>query len=619
MFTALLVFRLINAFTIQSFFQPDEYFQSLEPAWKNAFGPQSGAWITWEWHDRLRSAIHPLLFSVVYRATAQLTRILGVSPHIASEVLLRAPKALQACLAAVTDFCTWRLACKVYAKSRHETYAALALTVCSPWQWFCSVRTLSNSLETALTVLALKRWPWRWFLPLDNAQEPVVKSGQKSDSDQKVDVSTAEQLRSFLNRPDDTTAPKSMLESEEHRNAVPLSPSAFAQSLIAAALACILRPTNLLIWATISVVLISRFGSYAKVVKLTTGCLTYGSAVLAVSIGADRAFYGVWTFPPFRFLYFNLVQSLAVFYGANRPDYYFTEGLPLLLIVALPFAALGMWQALRPGLDRPTFAGYKERQIRFVLAVTVITSVLALSLISHKEVRFIYPLLPMLHVLAAKPLAAFFQPFPVPKSKLRLGILILGLTINIYIAAYVSLVHQRGVIDVVHYLRHEHEARHIGPRTMTVGFLMPCHSTPWRSHLVYPTIDAWALTCEPPLNLSLEERKSYLDEADIFYADPNSWLRNHMQPLGTISRTKLSGSSRARRGNAAYENSQERRPWPDYLVFFAQLEPTLDSILADTSYEECWRGFNTHWHDDGRRQGDVVVWCMPRTSPPEPL
>jgi phosphatidylinositol glycan class B len=43
----LLLFRCINAALIWTFFQPDEYFQSLEPAWQMAFGPQSGAWITW--------------------------------------------------------------------------------------------------------------------------------------------------------------------------------------------------------------------------------------------------------------------------------------------------------------------------------------------------------------------------------------------------------------------------------------------------------------------------------------------------------------------------------------------------------------------------------------------
>jgi phosphatidylinositol glycan class B len=43
----IIVIRLINAWWIATFFQPDEFFQSLEPAWNLAFGSQSGAWLTW--------------------------------------------------------------------------------------------------------------------------------------------------------------------------------------------------------------------------------------------------------------------------------------------------------------------------------------------------------------------------------------------------------------------------------------------------------------------------------------------------------------------------------------------------------------------------------------------
>ena len=46
-FLCLLAFRLCNALVLRTFFQPDEYFQALEPAWRIAFGSDSGAWITW--------------------------------------------------------------------------------------------------------------------------------------------------------------------------------------------------------------------------------------------------------------------------------------------------------------------------------------------------------------------------------------------------------------------------------------------------------------------------------------------------------------------------------------------------------------------------------------------
>jgi phosphatidylinositol glycan class B len=43
----LVAFRVLNALCVRTFFQPDEFFQSLEPAWQVAFGKDSGAWITW--------------------------------------------------------------------------------------------------------------------------------------------------------------------------------------------------------------------------------------------------------------------------------------------------------------------------------------------------------------------------------------------------------------------------------------------------------------------------------------------------------------------------------------------------------------------------------------------
>ena len=46
-FLFLLAFRILNALTLRTFFQPDEYYQSLEPAWQLAFGSHSGAWLTW--------------------------------------------------------------------------------------------------------------------------------------------------------------------------------------------------------------------------------------------------------------------------------------------------------------------------------------------------------------------------------------------------------------------------------------------------------------------------------------------------------------------------------------------------------------------------------------------
>lgn len=47
--------RLVNALTLRTFFQPDEYYQALEPAWWLAFGDDSGAWLTWVSKSKFRT------------------------------------------------------------------------------------------------------------------------------------------------------------------------------------------------------------------------------------------------------------------------------------------------------------------------------------------------------------------------------------------------------------------------------------------------------------------------------------------------------------------------------------------------------------------------------------
>jgi len=62
-FLALLCFRVLNALTINTFFQPDEYFQALEPAWRLVYGYGE---ITWEWKEGIRGFMYPSLFAAVW-------------------------------------------------------------------------------------------------------------------------------------------------------------------------------------------------------------------------------------------------------------------------------------------------------------------------------------------------------------------------------------------------------------------------------------------------------------------------------------------------------------------------------------------------------------------------
>lgn len=350
--------------------------------------------------------------------------------------------------------------------------------------------------------------------------------------------------------------------------------------------------------------------------------------VLAMSLLTDYAYFHEFAFPPLKFLHFNLAQSLAVFYGVNDWHYYLTQGFPLLLTTALPFALMGLTREL----FSPTPPAYKS--IKRQLALISVALPGFLSLISHKEVRFIYPLLPCLHILAAPSFVEYFGHIldissPVFLRRLwTFGGFILA---NFLIGCYTSHTHASGAFDILSFLRTQFLDHYTGKKypgatsavhalvynstIMTVGFLMPCHSTPWRSHLVFPDIHAWALSCEPPVDFTQSEKKRYVDEADLFYDNPWRFLGRHM--TGAFDHIPKMPSYIAQRP-AVYDAIEPicspkqdiMHDWPDYLVFYQQLEPEMIRYLSDSAYGECHRSFNTAWHDDWRRQGDMIVWCL---------
>ncbi|KAI4106965.1 MAG: hypothetical protein L6R37_001858 [Teloschistes peruensis] len=633
-FLFLIAFRILNALTIRTFFQPDEYFQSLEPAWEIAFEANSGAWITWEWKNQLRSAIHPAIFAAVYRLCFELSNVLRLTPDYRAELLLAAPKATQAVIAALGDYYTWKLGERVYGKGSSEAWTVLFLTVTSAWQWFCSTRTLSNCLETTLTVIALHQWPWHWSLEA-TGDESADEYGLR------VDCGQAEELAKLC------------------------------RCFLLAAVACVLRPTNVLIWICLACFSLWKTSASGRMLKLpwvngsfwvhvtslvhgpatrrervflVLEAAICGSIVLAASAVVDRLYYQQWTFPPLRFLYFNLAQNLSIHYGRNDWHYYLSQGYPLLLTTFLPFALVGLYHSLSPPNPASTTATLLTTNIKRQLATTSLLVPFILSFISHKEVRFIYPLLPPIHILSAAPFTTYFSPLltshPSPttttncnrKTPKRILITLLVLT-NILLALFTTNLYQPAPLTVLTYLRsrashgppQQHQQQEI---TTTIAFLTPCHSTPWRSHLIHPSLKAWALTCEPPLHLPPSQHPTYRDEADRFYAAPSSWLTVNLgkPPKNAHEQVLRLKALEAVNAGVAWDGDplsslstiegmkrERKRAWTAYLVFFGQLEGEMGKVLRGSGYGVCWRGWNGPgggWHEDWRRRGGLVVWCL---------
>ena len=169
-------FRILNAFLIQSQFDPDEYWQNLEPAYCHVFGdpdvPCAG--LTWEWKRRpssttinsfqdfltagfegpvrsYASIVPTLIFYAVVKA-------LGLdSPWVVS----KGPVLLNAILvAAPTDLAVWYMARWIQDGKSATSTSSLAwwCSYCSLSSWFNAyalIRTYSNSRETVILAISL--------------------------------------------------------------------------------------------------------------------------------------------------------------------------------------------------------------------------------------------------------------------------------------------------------------------------------------------------------------------------------------------------------------------------------------------------------------------------------
>jgi len=146
-----ITFRVFNSLVVKTSFNPDEYWQSLEVAHDLAFGY---GYKTWEWNSkwRIRSWLHPVMFSILYR-------ILALFRYDTPWLVAYAPRIFQGVIAGITDWSWFRASSKL----SHSKRIGLCTWFCCILNWFlffCSTRTFSNCMETLFVALALSRWPF---------------------------------------------------------------------------------------------------------------------------------------------------------------------------------------------------------------------------------------------------------------------------------------------------------------------------------------------------------------------------------------------------------------------------------------------------------------------------
>lgn len=485
--SGIFAFRLINALSIKTFFQPDEYYQCLEPAHTFVFG---FGYLTWEWQQGLRSSIHPLLYVLGY----------NLLPYKI------APQVVGAVVATVAEIHLY-IFVKRYTNSTRMGQIALALSLLNPFNWYVITRAFSNSLEMALTTIALAYWPWR----LKDYKKLYIACGF-------------------------------------------------------AFVACILRPTNAVIWLVLGLYYISVL-DLQTILSLGLGLAAELAVILALSTGLDRIFYGTFTFPLYNFLEFNVIKNLSIFYGTSPWHFHLLQSIPLLLLTYLPFFI---------------YSFVKFKVYYNILGIAAVATLVMFSLISHKEFRFLYPLMPILLLFTTYSVRLMYL-----KSKYFKYVAVLVVFINTIVGLFLTQVNERGEIDIIEYLK----------QTEDFGLLTPCHSTPWQSHLHDKKFDnSWFITCEPPLHLVNANKQmihEYQDESDQMLQNPQKFMFQNFPPsIDSISPSKYH--------------------WPETIVIYEAFDE-MASILRGYGYFQSDRIFNSYFHWDERRRGDLLIFKKPST------
>lgn len=166
----LLLFRIMNAMLVQSYFDPDEFWQTLEPAYCTVFRQGDACeGFTWEWKRR-----HPKMSSsnfIERSLWGPVRSYLSLVPTLLFYSLLKnfdcdsywlvskGPMILNsAMVAAPVDIAVWYIARWMPESPSHSGTASRWSLFCSMVSWFngyALVRTYANGQETLLLILAV--------------------------------------------------------------------------------------------------------------------------------------------------------------------------------------------------------------------------------------------------------------------------------------------------------------------------------------------------------------------------------------------------------------------------------------------------------------------------------
>lgn len=226
--------------------------------------------LTWEWIKGVRSYVYPLFVAGIYK-------VLALLALDTAELLIYLPRVAQAIVSAYADY-------RFYKWTDNSKWGVFIIL--TSWFWFYTAsRTLTNTLEAALTTIALSYFPWKY--------------GQEGTS-----------------------------------------------FLFPVVLAAFIRPTAIIPWLPLCLHHIkkSNFSPFELIFKRY---IPITLLVGGIIVGIDSYFYERLIFTPVEFFKVNVIEGIGEFYGKHPWYWYLNVGLPTVLgIGTIPFV-LAATQTLR--------------------------------------------------------------------------------------------------------------------------------------------------------------------------------------------------------------------------------------------------------------------------------
>jgi phosphatidylinositol glycan class B len=151
------------------------------------------------------------------------------------------------------------------------------------------------------------------------------------------------------------------------------------------------RNTSVIGWPLLLAIKVLKDGAFLPF--LLAGILVF-FPLLGLSTVLDSLYYGWENFPvvtALNFLRINVSDGLANYFGTEPWHYYLTFVIPQYFIVAAPFVCFAFVLYTRDML-------ITRREVPHI-SILIATYVTVFSLIKHKEVRFLLPIIPVCSLL----------------------------------------------------------------------------------------------------------------------------------------------------------------------------------------------------------------------------